>query len=85
MHISVLELFLLPQIGPMTPQRLPMFLKDRSYDSTETAYVLEGLVVVTPDDGEPVEIKAGDLCTFPAGMDCTWDVKKPINKHYNFS
>lgn len=35
--------------------------------------------------GEPVEIKAGDLCTFPAGMSCTWDVKKAINKHYDFS
>ena len=34
--------------------------------------------------GEPVEIKAGDVATFPAGMSCVWDVKKAINKHYKF-
>lgn len=22
--------------------------------------------------------------TFPAGMSCTWDVKKTLKKHYNF-
>lgn len=36
-----------------------------SYSSTETAYVLKGRVIVTPDGGEPVEVKAGDLVTFP--------------------
>jgi uncharacterized cupin superfamily protein len=30
------------------------------------------------------EIKAGDFVTFPAGMDCVWDVKEAIHKHYNF-
>lgn len=40
-------------------------------------FMLKGRVVVTPDDGgEPVEVKAGDLVTFPAGMSCTWDVKE---------
>lgn len=34
--------------------------------------------------GEPVEIKQGDMATFPAGMSCVWDVKEAINKHYNF-
>ncbi|KAI7845671.1 hypothetical protein COHA_000785 [Chlorella ohadii] len=56
-----------------------------SYDSAETAYVLRGRVIVTPDGGEPVEVKAGDLVTFPKGMSCTWDVKEAIHKHYNFS
>jgi uncharacterized cupin superfamily protein len=31
-----------------------------------------------------VEVQAGDLATFPAGMSCTWDVKEAISKHYNF-
>eukprot|EP00197_Chlamydomonas_leiostraca_P012100 CAMPEP_0202865298 /NCGR_PEP_ID=MMETSP1391-20130828/5604_1 /ASSEMBLY_ACC=CAM_ASM_000867 /TAXON_ID=1034604 /ORGANISM="Chlamydomonas leiostraca, Strain SAG 11-49" /LENGTH=121 /DNA_ID=CAMNT_0049545121 /DNA_START=18 /DNA_END=383 /DNA_ORIENTATION=+ len=56
-----------------------------TYQETETAYLLEGEVTVTPNGGEPVEIRAGDLCVFPAGMSCTWDVRKPINKHYDFS
>jgi len=27
----------------------------------------------------------GDLVTFPAGLSCTWDVKKALRKHYQFS
>eukprot|EP00878_Enallax_costatus_P030338 GHUV01033027.1.p2 GENE.GHUV01033027.1~~GHUV01033027.1.p2 ORF type:complete len:110 (+),score=14.01 GHUV01033027.1:64-393(+) len=42
-----------------------------SYSENETCYVLKGRVFVTPDGGEPVEIKAGDMATFPAGMSCT--------------
>ena len=53
------------------------------YDAKETCYVLEGEVVVTPDGGEPVTIKKGDLAIFPAGMSCTWEVKAPIRKHYD--
>ena len=55
-----------------------------TYDSTETCYILEGDVVVTPDDGEAVTIGKGDLVTFPKGMSCTWKVRKPIRKHYIF-
>lgn len=55
-----------------------------SYSENETCYVLQGRVIVTPDGGEGVEIKAGDMATFPAGMSCTWDVKEAINKHYSF-
>jgi uncharacterized cupin superfamily protein len=42
-------------------------------------------VVVTPDGGEPVEVGAGDLVTFPRGMSCTWKVVEPVRKHYNFA
>ena len=42
-----------------------------SYDVTETCYLIEGRVTVTPQDGTPVEIEAGDLVIFPAGMRCT--------------
>ncbi len=56
-----------------------------TYDSQEQFYVLEGHVIVTPDGGEPVEIKVGDFVTCPAGMLCTWQVLEPIRKHYQFS
>ncbi|HZV61696.1 MAG TPA: cupin domain-containing protein [Methylophilaceae bacterium] len=55
-----------------------------SYSEQEVAYVLEGEVVVTPNGGEPVSFGAGDLVTFPSGMTCTWEVKKPLRKHYRF-
>ena len=57
-----------------------------TYDDSETCLLLQGKVTVTPTDGRaPVTISKGDLCTFPAGMSCTWDVVEPILKHYNFS
>ncbi len=55
-----------------------------TYDTDEICYILEGEVTVTPDGGEPVTIRAGDLVRFPAGMSCTWDITKPIRKHYDF-
>ena len=54
------------------------------YDEKETCLVLEGHVVVTPEGGEPVEIKGGDFVEFPAGMHCVWKITKDIRKHYNF-
>ena len=55
-----------------------------TYGSAETCYLLAGEVTVTPDGGEPVSFKAGDIVTFPAGMSCTWDMKVAVKKHFNF-
>lgn len=55
-----------------------------TYSEQEVAYVLEGEVTVTPKGGDPVSFGKGDLVTFPSGMSCTWDVKKPLRKHYRF-
>ncbi|MBI4431677.1 MAG: cupin domain-containing protein [Candidatus Omnitrophica bacterium] len=57
---------------------------DWSYDATETCYFLEGEVTVKTDRGE-VSFGKGDLVTFPKGLSCTWNVKKPVRKHYQFS
>ncbi len=54
------------------------------YTETETCYILEGRVKVKTEDGEEVEIKKGDLVTFPKGLKCTWNVIEKIKKHYNF-
>ncbi|MBD1935962.1 cupin domain-containing protein [Microcoleus sp. FACHB-68] len=54
------------------------------YDEAETCYFLEGDVVVTPAGGEPVQMGKGDLVTFPAGMSCTWNIRKDVKKHYQF-
>ena len=53
------------------------------FDEAETAYILEGEVVITPDNGgNPVSFGAGDPVTFPEGLSCTWDVRKPLFKYY---
>ena len=54
------------------------------YDSTEECFILEGDVTVSTPDGRAVRFGAGDFVTFPEGLSCTWDIKKPVRKHYNF-
>jgi len=53
-----------------------------TYDEREVCYLVQGRVTVEPDDGEPVSFGAGDLVTFPAGMNCTWDIQEAVRKHY---
>lgn len=55
-----------------------------SYDAVETCYFLEGEVVVTPDGGASVTVGRRDLVVFPVGLECRWDVLKPVKKHYTF-
>lgn len=65
----------------------PIWTKEMSefpwtYNSDETCYFLEGDVVVTPDGGDPVKMKKGDLVIFPQGMSCTWKISRDVKKHY---
>jgi len=57
-----------------------------TYDSSESCYLLQGKVIVTPSDGRqpPVTFGKGDFVTFPAGMSCTWEVVEAVQKHYMF-
>jgi hypothetical protein len=57
---------------------------DWQYSDDETAYVTKGLVIVTTAAGERVEIKAGDLVTFPRGLKCRWKVLETVEKVYKF-
>ncbi len=58
---------------------------DWFYDMGETCYILEGEVEVKPTDGrKAVTFGPGDMVTFPKGLPCVWNVKKPVRKHYNF-
>ena len=38
---------------------------------------------VETDQGN-VTFGKGDFVTFPKGLSCVWDIKAPVNKHYNF-
>ena len=57
---------------------------DWHYDSTEECYLLQGLVEVVTEEGEKVEFSKGDFVIFPKGLSCTWDIKEPVKKYYNF-
>jgi hypothetical protein len=57
---------------------------DWSYDSVEQCFFLEGDVTVETKDGKSVNFGKGDFVSFPKGLSCTWIVKKPVKKHYNF-
>ena len=54
------------------------------YDETETCYILEGEVVVTPDNGKPVSFTKGDLVVFSSGLKCRWKINKAVRKYYKF-
>lgn len=53
------------------------------YESDEECLILEGEVEVKTTEGDFL-IKKGDFVTFKKGLQCTWNIKSPIRKHYNF-
>ncbi|MEQ1488502.1 MAG: cupin domain-containing protein [Methylotenera sp.] len=55
---------------------------DWTFHEQEIAYILDGECVITPIGGAAVTFAKGDLVTFPAGMKASWEVKKPLHKHY---
>ena len=56
---------------------------DWHYDQKETCYLLEGEVTIRAGE-EEVSFGAGDLVVFPEGLDCVWEVRSPVRKHYKF-
>jgi len=54
------------------------------YDSIEECFFLEGKVTVETKDGKSLSFGRGDFVTFPKGLSCTWNIKEPVRKHYNF-
>ncbi|RTZ74961.1 MAG: cupin [Candidatus Neomarinimicrobiota bacterium] len=54
-----------------------------SYSERESCYILKGEIEVTTDV-ETVSIQPGDFVVFPQGLNCRWNVKAPVRKHYNF-
>lgn len=55
-----------------------------SYEQTEICLILEGEAIISQPDGNDVTIKAGDLVTLQAGLNCYWNIRKAIRKHYTF-
>ena len=57
---------------------------DWHYDCIEECLFLDGEVTVETKDGKSVNFSKGDFVTFPRGLSCTWIIKSPVRKHYNF-
>jgi uncharacterized cupin superfamily protein len=56
---------------------------DWHYDESEECLILEGEFQVKTDE-TVYNVKAGDFVTFSKGLQCVWDIKKPVRKHYKF-
>ena len=53
-----------------------------TYEVWEYVHILEGFTIITPQDGDPVELHAGDSYIFRVGLGCTWDVKQTLLKEF---
>jgi uncharacterized cupin superfamily protein len=53
---------------------------DYTFEMNETLHVLEGRVVVTQKDGPTLDLRPGDVATFPKGAVTRWDVREPFKK-----
>ncbi|MDP4282286.1 MAG: cupin domain-containing protein [Bacteroidota bacterium] len=53
------------------------------YDGDEECLFLEGEVIIETKEGN-YSIVPGDFVIFEDGLECVWDIQKPVKKHYNF-
>ena len=53
-----------------------------AYTEEEHCELLEGVCVLTPDGGEPVQLQAGDRFLVPRGFTGTWEVRDTATKRF---
>jgi uncharacterized cupin superfamily protein len=53
---------------------------DYVFEMNETAHILEGHVVVSQKDGPTLDLRAGDVASFPKGAKTRWQVKAAMKK-----
>lgn len=54
------------------------------YKDWEYCHFLQGRCIITPENGEPVELKAGDIFIIEPGLRGTWEVIETVRKYYVF-
>jgi hypothetical protein len=63
-------------------------LKCGSADKVECAKiapkVVSGRIVITPDGGTSVIVRAGDAFVVEANFKVTWKIEEPVRKHFDF-
>jgi uncharacterized protein len=59
-----------------------------SYHATYSAYeyvvLIAGRIVITPDGGTPVVVKAGDAFVVEKDFKGTWKIEEDVRKHFDF-
>ena len=51
-----------------------------TFPEQEIAYIIDGECIVTTCCGTTASFGKGDIVTFPAGINITWEVKQPLHK-----
>lgn len=51
------------------------------YDKTERCYIIKGEATIV-SEFETITVRPGDFVTFPAGLECVWDIDIAVKKHY---
>ncbi len=54
------------------------------YQDWEYCHFLEGRCIITPDGGQPIELRAGDTFVVEPGLKGTWEVVETVRKYYVF-
>jgi uncharacterized protein len=54
------------------------------FSESEFCHILEGVLIVTGDDGSEVTYRAGDAFVSPAGFTGTWQVVERAKKYFAF-
>lgn len=54
----------------------------RQVAEAEYSYVISGEGSFTPDDGETIEFRAGDVLYFTANTQGTWEIRQTLRKTY---
>jgi uncharacterized cupin superfamily protein len=49
----------------------------------ETITLIEGDVTITPEGGEPVNVRAGEIAYIPEGTRAKWDVHETVRKGFH--
>ena len=53
-----------------------------TYAAWEFVHLIEGHVVITPDDDEPKRFGPGDAFIVEAGFSGTWEIQEKVYKHF---
>lgn len=53
------------------------------HDYDETVTIVSGSATVTPEDGAPVTLRAGDVAHFVIGTRVLWEIHETLRKSFN--
>ncbi|MDR5902891.1 MULTISPECIES: cupin domain-containing protein [Halomonas] len=56
-----------------------------NYDKWEYCDFREGYCILTPENGEPIHLKAGDIFIVEPGFKGTWEVVETVRKYFVFA